>query len=309
MGRMTKLTTAAASALLVLGVAACGDDDDPVATTDPTVAPTEDTTDDTSAPAEGDTAAFCDGLLEFNGAVNTIDLGEESTEDDIKTAGQELSDLWTPVVDNAPEDVAEQAAELDGILDQMVGGDGEAFDSEDTFTTYSEIVDGAVSSCEYETVDVTGVDYAFEGVPATLPAGTAAFRFTNGSESEEHEMIIARKADGVDLTWDEILGMPEDESESLVDFTAAAFAPPGGSSNALGNLEPGEYVMVCFVPVGGAEDGPPHFAQGRRAEYTVSCPLPWVGERRPRVGAGAPPRPGSALPRRLPRVLHSRYDA
>jgi hypothetical protein len=270
MGRMTKLTAAAASALLVLGVAACGDDDEPEATTDTTEASTEDTTEDTSAPAEGDSAAFCDGLLEFNGAVNEVDLGEESTEDDIKTAGQELSDLWAPVVDNAPEDVAEQAAEIDGIIDQMVGGDGEAFDNEETFTTYSEVVDGAVSSCGYETVDVTGVDYAFEGVPASIPSGTAAFRFTNASESEEHEMIIARKADGVDLSWDEILELPEDESESLVEFTAAAFAPPGGSSNALGTLEPGEYVMVCFVPVGGAEDGPPHMTQGMRAEFTVS---------------------------------------
>jgi hypothetical protein len=34
-------------------------------------------------------------------------------------------------------------------------------------------------------------------------------------------------------------------------------------------LEPGEYVMVCFVSVGGAEDGPPHFTQGMKYEFTV----------------------------------------
>ncbi len=270
MGRMTKLTAAAASALLVLGVAACGDDDDPVATTDTTQAPADEPTDGTSAPAEGDSAAFCDGLVEFNGAVNQVDLDEESSEDDVKSAGAELAELWAPVAANAPEDVADQVAELEGVLGQMEAGDGEAFDSDDTFETYTEVVNGAIESCDFETVEVTGVDYAFEGVPDSLPAGAVALSFHNASESEEHEMIVARKADGVDLSWDEILNLPEEESESMVEFTTAAFAPPGGDSAALGTLTPGEYVMVCFVPVGGAEDGPPHFSQGMVQEFTVS---------------------------------------
>ena len=32
---------------------------------------------------------------------------------------------------------------------------------------------------------------------------------------------------------------------------------------------PGEYAMVCFIPVGGAEDGPPHFTQGMVQEFIV----------------------------------------
>jgi len=270
MGRMTKLTAAAASALLVLGVAACGDDDEPEATTDTTQAPADEPTDDTSAPAEGDSAAFCDGIVEFNGAVNSVDLDDESTEDDVKAVGAELAELWAPVAANAPEDVADQVASLEGVLDQMEAGDGEAFDSDETFATYTEVVNGAIESCEFETVDVTGVDYAFEDVPATIPAGTVAFSFTNASESEEHEMIVVRKADGTQLSWDEILELPEEESESMIQFTTAAFAPPGGESAALGTLEPGDYIMVCFVPVGGGEDGPPHFTQGMRQEFTVS---------------------------------------
>jgi hypothetical protein len=261
---MTKATAAAAAALLLLGVTACGDDDDE-ATTDTTEA----STDDTSAPAGADTPAFCDGLVEFNGAVTNIDLGEESTEDDIKSAGDELAATFAPVVENAPDSVAEAAADIEGVLEQMQGGDGEAFDSDETFETYSEIVDGGVEACEFESVGVTAVDYAFEDVPESIPAGTVVFDLTNASEAEEHEMIVFSKADGVDLTFQEILELPEEESESMVEFAGAAFAPPGGQSTALATLEPGQYGMVCFIPVGGGEDGPPHFAQGMFKEFTV----------------------------------------
>lgn len=263
MGRMTKVTAAAAAALLTLGVAACGDEDD-----DATTATTE-ASGSASAPAGGDTAAFCDGLVEFNGAVTNIDLGEESTEDDIKAAGGELAAIYAPVVENAPDAVAEAAADIEGVLEQMQAGDGEAFDSDETFATYSEVVQGGVEACEFESVGVTAVDYAFEDVPDSIPAGTVVFDLTNASEAEEHEMIVFSKADGVDLTFQEILELPEEESESLVEFATAAFAPPGGESTALADLEPGQYGMVCFIPVGGGEDGPPHFAQGMFKEFRV----------------------------------------
>jgi hypothetical protein len=118
-------------------------------------------------------------------------------------------------------------------------------------------------------VAVTGVDYAFEGVPETIPAGTVAFDFTNASETEEHEMIVFRKADGVTLSFEEIIQLPEEESEDKVVFASAAFAPPGGEGSTLASLDAGEYAMVCFIPVGGAEDGPPHFTQGMISTFTV----------------------------------------
>lgn len=248
MRRMTKATAATAAALLLLGATACGDDDDEATT---------------------DNAAFCDGLVEFNGAVTSIDLGEESTEDDIKSAGDELAAIYAPVAENAPDAVAEAAADLEDVLEQMQDGDGEAFDSDETFATYSEIVSGGVETCGFETVDVSAVDYAFEGVPGSIPAGTVVFDLTNASEAEGHEMIVFSKADGVDLTFQEILELPEEESESLVEFATAAFAAPGESSTALAGLEPGQYGMVCFIPVGGGEDGPPHFTEGMFQEFTV----------------------------------------
>jgi hypothetical protein len=259
------MVAASAAAVLVLGVAACGDDDDD-ATTDTTAAPA---TDDTSAPAEGDNAAFCDGLIEFNSAVNNVELDEDSSADEVKAVGDELAGMWGPIAESAPDDLSAQTEELAGVLEQLQAGDGAAFNSDATFATYTEVVEGATESCGYETVAVTAKDYAFEGVPATIPAGNISFDLTNSSESEEHEMIVFSKADGVDLTFDEILALPEDEAETKIQFAAAAFAPPGESGASLATLEPGDYVMVCFIPVGGAEEGPPHFTQGMKQEFTV----------------------------------------
>ena len=107
--------------------------------------------------------------------------------------------------------------------------------------------------------------------PATVEAGTTAFTLTNESAAgEDHEMIIMRKADGVDLTWDEIMALGEEESMEKVEFKGAGFAatgaPPG---TVLTELESGEYAALCFIPVGGAEGGEPHFLHGMLQEFTV----------------------------------------
>jgi hypothetical protein len=36
------------------------------------------------------------------------------------------------------------------------------------------------------------------------------------------------------------------------------------------DLEPGRYAAVCFIPIGGGEDGPPHFTGGMVAELEVA---------------------------------------
>ncbi len=266
MGRMTKITAAAASALLVLGVAACGDDDEPEATTDTTEA----STDDTGAPAEGDNAAFCDAVVEFNSAVFSVDIEETSSEAEITAAGEELAPIFATVAENAPDELADMADELNDAIQPLTEGDSQAFDQDSTFETYTEFVGGAVDSCGFDKTAITAVDYAFEGVPATIPAGISAFALVNESDAEEHEMIVFRRADGVDLSFEEILNLSEEESETKVEFKGAGFAPPGGESGTLMELTPGDYAMVCFIPVGGGEDGPPHFTQGMIEEFTVS---------------------------------------
>jgi hypothetical protein len=244
------------------GIAACGDDDDDEGTTDTT---------DASAPAEGDNAAFCDAVIEFNATVFQLDISDETPEEDIISQGEQIAPIFQTIADEAPDELAATAEELNGYIQDLTEGDAEGFNSEATFEQYTELVGGAIEECGFETTDVTGIDYAYEGVPETIAAGTVAFEFTNAAESEDHMMGIIKKADGVDLTWDELLALPEEESESMVEFKGEAFAPAGQSSSTLAELDPGEYAMICFIPVGSpeVEDGPPHFTQGMLQEFTV----------------------------------------
>ena len=90
MGPMKKAGAVAAALALVVGLAACGDDDD------------TGTADDGGA-VEADPAAFCDTLIEFNGAVMEVDLEDEASEDEVKEVGSRLAPLFQELADNAPD--------------------------------------------------------------------------------------------------------------------------------------------------------------------------------------------------------------
>ncbi len=254
--------------LLVLtlagGIAACGSDDDAATDT------TEATGSGDGEEASGDNAAFCDGLVEFNSAVFQVELEEDTPEADIIAAGDALAPLFDTVVDNAPDDLSDTVNELNDAIQPLTEGDAEAFNEDATFETYTGFLADSVDACEFDTVDVTGVDYAFEDVPETIEAGTVAFKFTNATEAdEEHEMIVFKRADGVTLGFEELLELGEEESADMIEFKTAAFAPPGEEGATLAELDPGAYAMVCFIPVGGGEEGPPHFTRGMIEEFTV----------------------------------------
>ena len=129
------------------------------------------------------------------------------------------------------------------------------------------------------TIEITGQDYAYEGLPEIAASG-AELTFTNGSDVEFHEMVVARVVDGEERTLEELLELPEEESESLIEFQGVLVALPGesgfnpeaeGTTVALG--EAGRYVIFCFIPQGadpavveeamaGATEGPPDLGDG-----------------------------------------------
>jgi hypothetical protein len=129
------------------------------------------------------------------------------------------------------------------------------------------------------TIEITGQDYAFEGVPETV-ASNAELTFTNGSDVEFHEMIVFRIVDGEERPLQELLELPDEESESLIEFQGVLVALPGESGfnpEAEGTAVPvgeaGRYGIVCFIPQGadpaaveeamaGATEGPPDLGDG-----------------------------------------------
>src|SRR2546426_6097743 len=111
-------------------------------------------------------------------------------------------------------------------------------------------------------VTITATDYAF-GMPDTIPAGLTTFRLVNQGK-ELHHASLVRLRDG----------------KTVADFQTAlaaamkSHAPPpswmtfAGGPNAvtLGDtgvatqlLEPGSYVLVCWIP---SLDGVPHVMKG-----------------------------------------------
>jgi hypothetical protein len=239
------------AALAFAGVA-CGDDDD-------TETGSGSETEADAGDNGGDTAAFCDAVTEANAAFQS-DAPPENGEE-----------IVAALEESAPEELSEQVATVAGAARDAIGGDSAAFESEEFGTAFNDVELYRFDNCESDAqVEVTAVDYAFEGVPESVPAGTVAFKLTNDSEAgEEHEMVVFARAEGETRSFEELLALPEEESESAVIFGGAAFAPPGAESATLIDLTPGEWAMVCFIPVGGAEDGAPHFTQGMITEFTV----------------------------------------
>jgi plastocyanin len=117
------------------------------------------------------------------------------------------------------------------------------------------------------TLEVTAVDFAFEGVPTRLDAGKYSIAFSNDG-AEPHMIAIASLTEeGAAMTDDEILDALDAGDDSFVDKTAGfAFAPPGADSDGkLKAKKAGAYAYVCFVE----NDAGPHYRQGMFGRFTV----------------------------------------
>ncbi|HVM52839.1 MAG TPA: hypothetical protein VM262_06545 [Acidimicrobiales bacterium] len=164
--------------------------------------------------------------------------------------------------------------------------DGAAGD--DTTTTAAGGDDAAA------TVEVTLIDYGFQGLPASIEAGTQ-LTVRNDSEAEMHELVAVLLPDDEERSVSELLSLPEEEIGALLgggEPAAVLLATPGSDETipAVGDgtlTEPGRYLIACFIPQGAdpdefmaaaaeseggppeVEGGPPHFVLGMQAELRV----------------------------------------
>jgi uncharacterized cupredoxin-like copper-binding protein len=236
--------------VLVIALAACGDDDGNEA-------------------AAAEAGSFCDDLVAFNTAVMETDVSPESSEEEVAAAAAQITPRWDAVTASAPAELEDDVAPMTGVVDALAEGDAESFNSEETFVQYTALVGRSVEVCDFETSAVEAGDYWFKGVSDDLKAGTVAVQLTNVSESEVHEFVVFKKNDPA-LSAGEFLDMDEAAMEKAVTFTGATFAPPGETATGLMGFETGSYLAVCFVPIGGADDAAPHFTAGQVAEFSVS---------------------------------------
>lgn len=143
-------------------------------------------------------------------------------------------------------------------------------------------------------VKVELVDFAFENLPESVPAGTK-LTVVNNSTGELHELVAFRLPDTEKRSVDELAHLPLEELATLFSGEPATvlLAPPGGGDviPAVGDgtlTEPGRYFIVCAIPTGAdpaeyleaaansngeppqiAGAGAPHIAHGMYGELVV----------------------------------------
>ena len=193
------------------------------------------------------------------------------------------------------------AALTTGLLLAACGDDDDTTDAAaaDTTTTVADASEDERDEDEAadeeapagDVLEGEAVDYAFEGLPDSVPAGTK-LSLTNLSEVEAHALVAFRIPDGETRSVEELLALPEEELMSMMSGPPATvlMVPPAGGEQiaAVGDgtlSEPGRYALVCFIPTGAdpaalmeesgpdgppqVDGGPPHMVHGMHAELVV----------------------------------------
>lgn len=270
---------ASVAAAGVLVVAGCGDDGD-----DEASGGSEDETTTTASGGSGDgeAAAYCEASLALETLpepdVDFQTASEEEIAAAVRTWAQET---MRPAADQAiaaaPEELASDLALLEGALQELEqSGDFGAFEQPEVAEAEDRVHQFDLDNCGWRSQAVTATDYAFEGLPEEMEAGTTSFELTNEGD-EVHEVLLFRKNEGVTASAEELLALPEEEAmQQIAMIGSPAFAPPGGEDYMVVDLEPGDYIAVCMIPTGMTSeeqpppaDAPPHAMQGMVTEIIV----------------------------------------
>lgn len=256
--RMPRAVTAAAAVVFL--VSGCSNDDtgEGAAGSSTTLA----------VSTEGNLGAFCDALVALDGAAATG--GAETSN------APAIDQALRAVESSAPADIRE--TELRARLSrQAYCGEGEVLEGTIFAESEAGIDQYALANCAVNSVSVTAVDYAYQGVPDSVPPGRTAFSLDNQGTEFHEAALIPINDDAFDGSISELLETYVQEDLSAVATTARIVASPGQSNVAFVDREPGRYGMVCFIPVGSSPDAderevaanPPHYTEGMVAEFVV----------------------------------------
>ncbi len=261
---------AAVAVAMALGITACGDDDSssPATTSPATTAPAAE--DPTTTPAPTDAPAdpasgSSGGCDEYAVVTGQLMVGMADP--------AEAPAILEGFVEAAPDSIATEAATMAEGITAMFSEEGDPFADPAFGAALATVGEHFFENCEASAkVDVSGVDYAFANLPAEIPAGRLALRFTNDSELEEpHEIVLLRRPEGDTTPVVQLATMNPDEFMADYGFTGVAFADvPGTSSVTFLDLEPGSYVAICFLPTEGDETDA-HAAHGMVADLEVTA--------------------------------------
>lgn len=118
-------------------------------------------------------------------------------------------------------------------------------------------------------VNLTATEYKFDA-PAEVPAGLTTFTLTNNGKEMHHAALI--KLDSGKTMDDMMAGMKAMKPGSpppgwVIPAGGANAAAPTATSSLTMNLQPGNYVLACFIP---DAKGVPHVMKGMSKALTVT---------------------------------------
>jgi hypothetical protein len=255
--------------MLSAGLGACGDDDDEAGTSNDTA----------SEDAAADTGEFCDAAVEVDAANMALESGESSPED-VDAAMQEAEDSAPDEIAEAVGTMVSESKALAAEAEEAPEGEGPPPIPSDEFFAASAEVGGYLGeNCDLGALDVTATEYAFDGIPEEVQAGTTLLTFTNDG-TEFHEAVLMQIAEGEERSFEELMALPEEESMALVTNKAFVFTPPDTETYVTAELDPGRYVAICFVPTGATpealetgatlDESDGHFMHGMVTEFQVT---------------------------------------
>ena len=184
-----------------------------------------------SASAPVDATAYCQAHLGHEAAFGSGDPAAIGPAVEAATAA-------------APAEIADALATAIAIAPSLEGPPPPEFSE-----AYGTSVDWVVDNCGFNVVDVLATEYEFGGLPEELAAGPTVVRLTNDGE-EVHEIVVFQRLEGTTESIEELLALPEEEAFSKIAPVNGAVVMPGEDGAFVADLAPGNYIALCFLPVG-----------------------------------------------------------
>jgi uncharacterized cupredoxin-like copper-binding protein len=117
------------------------------------------------------------------------------------------------------------------------------------------------------TITVIAKDFTFEA-PDSVPAGWTTFRMLNESGNIHHVQLVRLDSGKTLADMQAAMKGGPPGPKWMVEVGGPNAPNPNGESNATIELEPGNYVMLCFVDI---PDKTPHFMKGMVRPLTVTA--------------------------------------
>lgn len=227
-------------------------------------------------------AAYCDARVAFENAalLPTVDFENMSPEGQAefwKDYANGLQPFVESLASAAPDELTSDIDVLTSAVDELAStGDADSvFGRPEVGAADGNVHAFELDNCGWTIRPVAVTEYAFD-LPSELDAGVTSFELTNEG-TEQHQLQLLRKNDGVTETADELLVLSDEEILDKATVVGIVEADPGDSYYTVVDLEPGDYIALCTVQVGKTsedatppDDAPSHFTQGEVSEFTVS---------------------------------------